>query len=88
MKTGIIVYVMGSQQLNDEFDEKQAVLSLNVKADRVCFVFSEGSLDDLAYSWWEMVRKGMSRILCMAGCLTAPSTIQLTGKEIQLGGYC
>ena len=88
MKTGVIVYVVGNQSPGEEFDEKLAALNLNVNADRVSFVFSEGYLDDLSYSWWEMVRKGMSRILCMVENLTAPSTIQLTGRELQLGGYC
>ena len=87
MKTGIIVYVLGNQLRTDQFDEKQALLGLDIDADRVSFVFSENTEDDIAYSWWEMVRTGMSRILCMTGELTLPSTIRLTGWQLQLSGY-
>jgi hypothetical protein len=34
-----------------------------------------------------MTQKGMSRIVCMAGELTAPSTVRLTGRELRLSGY-
>ncbi|GBC62550.1 hypothetical protein DENIS_3522 [Desulfonema ishimotonii] len=87
MKTGIIVYVVGSQFSDDTFDEKKAVRSLDVKADRVSFVFSGEKEDDLAYSWCDMTQKGMSRILCMTGVLTAPSMVRLVGHEMQLTGY-
>ena len=87
MKTGVIVYVVGNRDAETHFDEKQALGTLGMKADRVEFVFSGQSEDDLAYSWWNMTRKGMSRILCMAGELIAPSNIRLFGHEMQLSAY-
>ena len=87
MKTGVIVYVLGNDTHYDEFDEKQAISGLSLGADRVSFVFSGDNEDDFAYLWWEMVSKGMSHIMCMIGELTSPSTIRLTGRQLQLAGY-
>jgi hypothetical protein len=88
MKTGIIVYVVGNQEGKGQFDEKEALGKLGVKADRVEFVFSgTGGDDDLAYSWWTMIRKGMARIVCMTGERIAASDIRLLGREMQLSGY-
>ncbi|MGE0085877.1 MAG: hypothetical protein AB7S75_15825 [Desulfococcaceae bacterium] len=86
MKTGVIVYVVGNEA-ETHFDEKQAAGNLGVTADRVEFVFSGQSEEDLAYSWWSMTRKGMSRIICMAGEMIAPSNIRLFGHEMQLSAY-
>jgi hypothetical protein len=87
MKTGIIVYVLGNVSMNEEFNEKSAIEGLGVPADRVAFVFSGEKNDDIAYHWWDMTRKGMSRIICMAGMLNPPSQIRLTGKQLQLCGF-
>ena len=63
MKTGVIVYVVGEGVKDCEFDEKEAASKLDVKADRVEFVFSGQTAGDLAYSWFHMTVKGMSRIV-------------------------
>jgi len=87
MKTGVIVYVVGKRDAEAHFDEKQAIGNLGVTADRVEFIFSGQSEEDLAYSWWNMTCKGMARILCMAGEMIAPSNIRLFGHEMQLSAY-
>ncbi len=87
MKTGIIVYVVGEGVKDCEFDEKEAASKLDVKADRVEFVFSGQTAGDLAYSWFHMTVKGMSRIVCMVGELAGASAVTLTGRQMQLAGY-
>lgn len=87
MKTGVIVYVLGNASMAEGFDEKAAIEGLDVPADQVAFVFSGEKNDDIAYPWWDMTRKGISRIICMAGVLNPPSRIQLTGKQLQLCGF-
>ena len=87
MKTGIIVYVVGNNNPDDNFDEKQAVINLGVKADQVEFVFSGEACFDIADAWYAMIRKGMSRVVCMAGELINSSCVKLTGREMQLCAY-
>ncbi len=87
MKTGVIVYVVGNKDRSDDFDEENAARQLEVDADRVEFVFSGEPARDIADAWWHLTAKGMSRIICMAGELIAPSKVQLTGRQMQLAAY-
>ncbi len=87
MKTGVIVYVVGNKIREDDFNEKEALKTLGVQADSVEFIFSGAKEADIAYSWWTMTVKGMSRIVCMAGEMISPSVIHLTGREMQLCAY-
>jgi len=86
MKTGIIVYVTGNQKCDSEFNERTAVQGLDVRADRVEFVFSGEPAYDVPDAWYALTRKGMGRIVCMAGELLPDSRIRLTGRELQLCG--
>ncbi len=87
MKTGIIVHIVNYVPCNDDFDEKRAVRNLDVKADVVDFIYAGDKEDDIAYSWWRMTVKGMSRIVCMTGEMIAPSFVRLIGRELQLSAY-
>lgn len=87
MKTGVIVCVMGTPHSTGDFDESTAQQNLDIRADRIAFMFSGDSDQELSRLWLEMTQKGMSRIVCMAGELTGPSTIRLTGRELRLSGY-
>ncbi len=86
MKTGIIVYVVGNPNNEASFNEKSARENLGIDADLVSFVFSGERNTDIAYEWWTMTVKGMSRIVCMAGEMIKPSVVRLTGRELQLSG--
>lgn len=87
MKTGIIVYVVGNNSPDSSFDEKQAAASLGIKADQVEFVFSGEACFDIPDAWYSMIRKGMARVVCMAGELISSSCVKLTGREMQLCAY-
>ncbi|MDM8536245.1 hypothetical protein QUF70_05780 [Desulfobacterales bacterium HSG17] len=87
MKTGIIVYVVGSNSSDSNFNEKLAVTNLGIKADQVEFVFSGEACFDIADAWYSMIRKGMGRVVCMAGELINSSYVKLTGREMQLCAY-
>lgn len=86
MKTGIIVYVVGSETRNDAFDDHQAARDLGVAADRITFVFSDEGEESLVLAWQDMTRRGMARIVCMVGELIQPTLVRLTGRELQLSG--
>ena len=84
MKTGVIVYVVGTEDSHGAFDEKQAAKTLGVDADRVEFVFSGEGEDSISQAWLDMTLKGMARIVCMSGELVRPSLVRLTGRQMQL----
>jgi hypothetical protein len=86
MKTGVIVYVTGAQTRDDDFDEAKAARGLDVKADRVAFVFSDEGEESLVLAWTEMTLKGMGQIQCLAGEPVQSSLVRLTGRQLQLRG--
>jgi len=43
VNTGAIVYIVGGEDPYDDFDMKEAVMKLNINADRVEVVFSRSS---------------------------------------------
>ncbi len=88
MKTGVIVYVVGADSRDDEFNEQLATSGLGVEADRVEFVFPDEGEDSLSQAWLNMTVKGMARIVCMSGELVRPSVIRLTHHQMQLSGIC
>jgi hypothetical protein len=87
MKTGVIVYVPGNLNPGEIFDEKVAAKNLEIRADRVEFVFSGEKSFDVSDAWWRLTAKGMHRIVCMIGEIAEHSGIRLTGRELQLCAY-
>ena len=85
MKTGVILYVTGNQNL--DFDEKSAIQGLNLDADEVQCVMSGDNNYDIMYAWWGLLRKGMRRVICMTGELNNEANIKLTGRNMQLCAY-
>ncbi len=84
MKTGIIVYVLGNQSPDKDFDEREAVKNLNVKADRVEFVFSGQNSFDMSDAWLKLIQKGMNHVVCKYGEIEGTSVIRLKERELQL----
>lgn len=87
MKTGIIVYLVGNESPEKDFDEKEAVKNLNLQADRVELVFSGEKHFDVMDAWFALTTKGMNRIVCMMGEIADRSAIRLTGRELCLCSY-
>jgi len=87
MKTGIIVYVVGCENAGKDFDEKNAIKGLEIKAESIKLVFSGDTCFDVMDAWWNLTREGMSRVVCMIGESVGSSVIRLTGRELQLCGY-
>ncbi|GEM_PF-309158 len=87
MKTGIIVYVLGNQLHEENFDEKKAVRDMDVKADKVELVFSGEKNFDVSDAWWKLTSKGMNRIVCRYGEIAGCSEIRLKDRELQLCAY-
>jgi len=86
MKTGAIVYIAGAEEMGDDFDIKQAVKRLNLKADRVEVVSPEAGHFDVMDAWWMLVAKGMKYIVCLIAEVVDNSKLRLTGRELRLYG--
>jgi len=86
MKTGVIVYVVGKESLNDTIDFEEAGKGLNIKADRVEVVTDIDENFDVMHAWWLLTAKGMQRIICMIAEVINRSEFRLTGQELRLCG--
>jgi hypothetical protein len=86
MKTGVIVYVVGKESLNDTIDFEEAGKRLNINADRVEVVSSIGGNYDVMDAWWLLTVKGMKLIVCMFVEVVNRSQLRLTGRELRLCG--
>jgi hypothetical protein len=86
MKNGVIVYVVGKESRDKDFDEAEAVKHLEISADRVEVVFSGENHFDVMDAWWALTAKGMKNVVCMIGESVNHSKIRLTGRELRLCG--
>jgi hypothetical protein len=86
MKTGVIVYLVGKQSLDDEIDFEEVEKRLKINADRVEVVSSMGGNYDVMDAWWLLTANGMKRIICMIAEVINRSEFRLTGQELRLCG--
>ena len=86
MKTGVILYIVGGEDLYDDLDMEEAVRSLPIRADRVETVSSIAGHFDVMDAWWLLMAKGMNLIVCMLAEVTNNSELRLTGRELRLCG--
>jgi hypothetical protein len=86
MKIGAIVYIAGSERIEDDFDLEKAVKRLNLKTDRVEIVSSKAGHFCVMDAWWMLMAKGMRIIVCLVAEVTNGSELKLTGRELRLCG--
>ncbi len=85
MKTGAIVYVVGGENIGDEFNLEDARKSLNIEADRIEFVSPLIGHFDVMDAWWLLITKGMNRIICITAEVVGNS-LRTVGRELRLYG--
>ena len=86
MKTGVILYVVGGANPDDEFEVKDAVKGLGIKADRIETVFSGSTHFDVTDAWWSLTAKGMKRIICRIAEIVNGLELMLKDRELRLYG--
>ncbi|MGD9505239.1 MAG: hypothetical protein AB7W37_10010 [Syntrophobacteraceae bacterium] len=66
MKKGVILYVTGEKEgtpMQQELSKADCAAAFDaLGAEAVCVATSE---DEIAYSWWRLVAKGMHQVVCM-----------------------
>ena len=86
MKTGVIVYVTGDNEMEYNIDLEKEVKNLKLEADMVEFVSHSSGHFDVSDAWWHLTAKGMNHVKCAIGELTESGHLQLTGRELRLSG--
>ncbi len=85
MKTGVILYVSGRANLNDESEMQDAVKRLGIKADRIETIFSGSSHFDVMDAWWSLTAKGMKQIVSMIAEFVNGSGLRPSVWNIEAG---
>ena len=86
MKKGVIVYVAGSAEMQEDFDPEKAVRGLNLEADGVEVVLSDEYDQYFMNAWWTLITRGMGVIVCKMAEVVQGSRLKLTGRELRLFG--
>jgi len=86
MKIGMILYVIGATDPDNELEIEEAAKRLDLKADRVETVFGGVHNFDVMDAWWLLTVKGMQKIVCMIAEVTDKAGLRLTGQELRLCG--
>lgn len=86
MKTGVILYVSGVGEAEQDLDVLRLARRLNIHADRVETVVGSSACFDVMDAWWKLTVKGMKKIVCMFAEVTNDRSLRLTGRELRLCG--
>lgn len=84
MKTGAIVYVVGKENVSEDFNMAAAVKNLAINAERVEIVSPASGHFDIMDAWWSLTAKGMKKIICLIAEVVNGTELKLTGRKIQL----
>jgi hypothetical protein len=82
MKTGIIFYITGEKDPEQEINQNSVKNALP-SADLYRFADNE---EEIVNYWWELTAKGMHRILCQIAQLERDNNIRITQKSLRLSG--
>jgi len=82
----VVVYVVGDDVAKNAVNLEDEVKKLKLEADRVELVSQSSGHFDVLDAWWFLTTKGMNRILCSIGQLTASGNLKLTGQTLRLSG--
>jgi hypothetical protein len=86
MRTGVILYVVAETVVRDNLDTGAEVKRLHPGADRVEIVSRDAGHFEVADAWWSLTAKGMQRIFCMVGEMSAAEGLKLQERTLRLCG--
>jgi hypothetical protein len=84
MKTGLIVYVFGSEPQVWDSDAILTEIKQDTEADLVELMTENTGHHNVLDAWRTMLVKGMKRVTCISGEFTASGSLHLTGRELRL----
>ena len=86
MKTGIILYIVGDEPVNNTTNMEHLGKQLALDAERIEIVSRNTGHFDVHDAWWSLIVKGMQRILCVLAEYTKTGDLRLMGRSLRLCG--
>jgi hypothetical protein len=86
MKTGLIVYVVGTEPADWDADSELRIIKQNSKVDLVEIITVESGHFDVSDAWWSLLTRGMKRIVCRIGEFAPNGSLALKGRQLCLCG--
>lgn len=86
MKDGLIVYLVSSSQLPEEFDTAQAALASGYTADRVETVSAQQGFFTVEDAWHFLLIQGCGRINLLVAQAEGPEHLRPLGPAVRLCG--
>jgi len=86
MKTGLIVYVVGTEPADWDVYSELRTIKQYIKADRVEIITVKSGHFDVLDAWWSLLTKGMQKIVCMIGEFNPNGSLALKERQLCLCG--
>ena len=86
MKTGLIVYVVGTEPVDWDADSHSRAIRQSNRADLVEIITVKSGHFDILDAWWSLLTRGMKRIVCIIGEFTPSGNLTLKGRKLCLCG--
>ena len=84
MKTGLIVYVVGTEPaVWDAASEMKTIRHIS-QADRVEIITAQWGHFDVLDAWWSLLTGGMKRVICTIGEFTPSGHLTLLDRKLCL----
>ena len=86
MKTGLIVYVVGTEPVDWDANSEMRAIKLSSRADLIEIITVKSGHFDVLDAWWSLLTRGMKRIVCIIGEFTPSGNLTLKGRKLCLCG--
>lgn len=84
MKTGLIVYVVGTEPAGwDAASEMKAIRQVN-QADLVEIITAQRGHFDVLDAWWSLLARGMKQVICIIGEFAPNGHLTLQERKLCL----
>jgi hypothetical protein len=86
MKTGLIVYVVGTEPVDWDAESQLRAIKQSSRADLVEIITVKSGHFDVLDAWWSLLTRGMKRIICTIGEFTPNGNLTLKERKLHLCG--
>ena len=86
MKKGLIVYLIDSDGLPEDFDGDDALDNLSLSYDQSVLAASAEGFYDVPEAWHLMLARGVQNISCIKGRFSESGDIEIYGEPLRLCG--
>ncbi|MBW2449329.1 MAG: hypothetical protein JRE92_02740 [Deltaproteobacteria bacterium] len=86
MKTGLIVYVVGTEPVDWDATSELTAIKQHRQVDMVEIITIKSGHFDVLDAWWSLLTRGMKRIVCIIGEFTPNGNLTLKEHQLFLCG--